>query len=185
MLILSIAALLYYIPLLVIFPRTPEDLIFRQEPTKADLIVVLGGDISSRFKKAFQLAGNGYSSRIFCPSIRFPENNQLIEQLISENPDITFTAGTGSTSTFTDAIITKNYIYDKDIKTILLVTSDFHSFRASWIFNRILKQVNIVSVPVITRFSTDFIHNKKSCTHWAYRSEQEKFFLYYTMYNLY
>ncbi len=182
LIILICFMLFLMVKLLLIFPWSPDQLILGENPIEADLIVVLGGDINSRFEHAFNLAESGYSNNIFCPTIRFSENYPLISNLQDNNPDINFVTDSGSESTFDDAIITKNYIKDNKIKKILLVTSDYHSFRAKWIFNKVLDLVEIISVPALTNYSLNFLTNTIENKHWAYRSEQKKFLFYYMVY---
>lgn len=171
----------FIIEFIILFPWSPNSLVIVEPPRKSDLIVVLGGGIENRFIKAFNLAKSGYSNQIFCPTIRFPKNNPLISQLKTENPGIEFITGAGSDSTFKDAQITKTYIKNKNIHRIILVTSDFHSYRALWIFKKVLSTTGIISVPAETSYSKEFL-NGKSKKHWAYRSEQLKFLYYYFRY---
>ncbi len=179
--ILVIIFSIFIIKFLCIFPWNVEDLISSEPPQKADLIVILGGDINNRFEKAFKLAKKGYCDKIFCPTVRFDENQKIIDLFINNNPEIESYFESGSTSTLSDAKITNTYISDKNIKTILLVTSDYHSFRAEWVFTKILNETEIVSQPVITSYSKQISENNAR-KHWAFHSERQKFAFYYFFY---
>ena len=104
---------------LFIFPWTPEMLVITDRLEPCDLIVFLAGEYYERIDYAFELAEQGYSQKIFAASI-----------------------------TYEEALDAKKFVESRNINSMLLVTSFYHSLRAAWVFRRIMPNIKIVSAPV-------------------------------------
>ncbi|HUU41469.1 MAG TPA: YdcF family protein [Desulfatiglandales bacterium] len=177
--------LFFFIRLLIIFPWTPHELVYAEEPEPADLIVVLDGE-SGRIDLAFELIARGYSSILFTPGIKQQKSrNKILQKLAQASPSVRFFEGRGVESTYEEALETRRFIAGQNIDSILLVTSPYHSYRAYWIFRKVLRGIRIVSTPEPLEnswFSPGAV--KKENRHFEiFRKEQKKFFVYYLLYS--
>ncbi|MEJ2664160.1 MAG: YdcF family protein [Spirochaetia bacterium] len=119
----------FIVNLLLIFPWSPAALVEADRLLPADLIVFLGGAFNERVDYAFSLAGTGYGRLLYTP-----------------NPG-DFFAGNGASSTFEEALNTRDFVRKHSIRSILLVTSPYHSLRAAWIFRKVMPGIAVVSAP--------------------------------------
>lgn len=166
----------WIIRLIIIFPWTQKKLVYSDELKPCELIVVLAGEYYERIDHAFDLAEHGYSKRIFAPSLGYIQSRKLVQKRLLQNKgNLQFIEGEGAASTYEDALITKRFIKDNSISSIILVTSSYHSYRAQWIFKKIIPGIKIISAPVRNNF--DKISS-------YFYSEQLKFLWYYIMYSL-
>jgi uncharacterized SAM-binding protein YcdF (DUF218 family) len=141
-------------------------LIFEQEPQKADVIVVLNGRDTERSLTAVDLYNKGYSNLIVM-SIGYKQpgsdefwkrvggnfNGKVFFQRAIEAmgvPEESFRfIGNGVTSTYDEAVATKEFLKKNGYRSILLVTSKWHSKRAYLTFRSALKndEIKIVNHP--------------------------------------
>ncbi len=130
--------------LLVLFPL--RFLTIRQTPIPADAIIVLGGDVGDRTKRALELVKQGYCDRILLTGQGklalvtnwFNEADVSLDCLHLE-----LEAG----STYENAKFSEPVIRKWGSTNVLLVTSDFHSRRTLSVFQRRMPGINFVSVP--------------------------------------
>ncbi len=152
--VLCILIFIWIAWLLIIFPWTPERLAYRKAPESADLMVVLDGETYVRIDHAFDLIEQGFAESLFVPGLKKMSSRKRIGERIEElGRPIRFGEGRGVTSTYEEALETKHFINhdlpaEQKIRTILLVTSPYHSYRAWWIFQKVLPQIKIVPTPV-------------------------------------
>lgn len=173
------------IRLLVYYPYTPEDIVCARAPEKADAIVFLEGEHYIRIDRSFDLAEKGYADVIFCPGLLLKRNIDYIQQRLVEAGDsLEYLEGGGSSSTYGDAIETRRFIKGKSIESILLVTSPYHSYRAWWVFSKVLHDVEVISVPVPFENNWFKLEDvvKGSFQYKVYRREQIKFALSFLLY---
>ena len=158
--------------------------IIANKPEEVNLIIVLEGDILSRFNKAFKLAEKGYSNTIYSPGIVYKENSEFVQLKLIQDEQILFFEGPGASSTLEEAILTKSFIenYSKNIQKVILVTSDYHSKRADYVFSYILNDIEIISVPTLTDFSND-LKNGKPQDFLLYKQERKKTIFYFLLIN--
>ena len=144
----------WLIGLLIQFPFSTKKLLKYDKLQKSDLIVFISGN-NERSIYALKLLEQNYSNHLFSPGGE-PEIKTILQKFnnINSKNKLIFDYYNNSDSTFEDAVNTKKYIQDKDIKTILLVTSPYHSYRAYWIFKKILPDINIISATVPLNEST-------------------------------
>lgn len=168
------------------FPWFPQQLYFAQPPQKSDLIVFLDGEYQERVLRAFELYDQGYAKKIFSPNIKVYANKQVVlrrRKLMGK--DLKFYEGPVAASTYEEALVTKAFVQKYHLKSLILVTSSYHSYRAYWIFTKLMPDITITSCPVtlekswfkFDRANTDPDHRK------IVRSEQLKFLGYYLKYN--
>jgi uncharacterized SAM-binding protein YcdF (DUF218 family) len=145
-----------------------EYLIVQQPtPQQADVIVILANwdDTIIRVRAGADLYKGGVAKAIFVPRMERMEGLEEIKKLginIPENRDlvITILQGLGVpldaiatsaqevTSTWDEAQEVSNLIEDKGYKSVVLVTSKYHSRRASLILKDALKgKATVISIP--------------------------------------
>lgn len=182
--IITLTVSIWFIGLLLQFPFSTKKLLKSDKLKKADLIVFVSGN-NKRSKYALKLLKQGYFTHLFSPGGE-PNIKTILQKFnnINSNNNLTFNYYKNSDSTFEDAINTKKYIKGKNITNILLVTSPYHSYRAKWIFKKILPKINIISATVPIKessFNPDHLKNKKSISYRLARLEQLKFIFYYIL----
>lgn len=153
LLVLLLAVWIFAAPFLAAF------LIVEKPLEKADAIFVFGGSsvYIERTRKAAELFKQGVSNKIFLtddgtrggwskveqrnPSFVELAKNELIEQGVpSENIEILRPV---VSSTFDEANLLTDTIKAKNPKSVLLVTSAYHTRRAFWICEKVLRENNI------------------------------------------
>jgi uncharacterized SAM-binding protein YcdF (DUF218 family) len=141
-------------------------LIFEQNPQKADVIVVLNGRDTERSLAAVDLYNKGYSNLIvmstgskqpgsdeFWKRVGNNFNGKIFFQRAVEAmgvPESSFKfIGNGVTSTYDEAVATSEFLRKQGYKSILLVTSKWHSKRAYLTFRSVLKndEIKIIMQP--------------------------------------
>jgi len=159
-LILGCYILLFHSPIVWI---AGDQLAVRHEPEKVDAIVVLSGDgetsyINQSYQRrtldAIKYFKNGYASQIIISSGRdqtFSEveiiKSLLIKREISE--DVIFITNEYPKSTFENILLIKDMLIKKNIKSIILITSPYHSRRALWIFRKTFPELIVLAPKVI------------------------------------
>jgi uncharacterized SAM-binding protein YcdF (DUF218 family) len=129
-------------------------LVFEQTPQKADVIVVLNGRDTERSLAAVDLYNRGYSKLIlmargskqpgsdeFWKRVGSDWNSKIFFQRAIEAMGIPHTSfkmiGHGVTSTYDEAKVAKRFVNKNGYKSILLVTSKWHSKRAYLTFRSV------------------------------------------------
>ncbi|MBA7519968.1 hypothetical protein ES705_12056 [subsurface metagenome] len=151
-----------------IVPNLGQWLVVMDELQESDMIVVLMGNVYDRILEATDLYDEGYSDRIVLINsyitakeiiinrgIKVYENTLLSKMAAIDlgipEEDVLILEG-NSRSTQDEAMIIREYVKNnKEIKSIILVTSKFHSGRAKKIFKKALsvldREVDIYSNP--------------------------------------
>ena len=121
------------------------------EATKTDAIVVLTGG-RHRLFVAIQLLNKGLSDKLFISGVQKGTSLRDLEAKndikIANTKDIVLDRI--ATNTFENARETSSWIAKQDIKSIRLVTSNYHLFRSLVEFRRWNKDVNIILHPVFS-----------------------------------
>ena len=129
----------------------------------ADIIYLLTGDVGSRPFHAIELYRENYTNTIVIPQHEFNPAEELgiypnptdaaVKVLllngVNKSDIIIIDFKNGVTSTKDEAIALLHYINKTQIKKVVIVTSAFHSYRAKYIFKKVLKEtpVNIIMSP--------------------------------------
>jgi uncharacterized SAM-binding protein YcdF (DUF218 family) len=183
--IICITLIIFIINLILIYPWKPEQVVYGDRLKKADLIVVLDGEYYPRIDYAFKLVEEGYSDMIFYPSLGYKQTRERIEERLPDfNGKLNFHEGEGASSTFEEALLTRIFIKNNNINSLLLVTSPYHSYRAYRTFTNIIPEAEIISAPVPFKdnwFKLNNIEKNEEALR-VIRSEQYKFIAYYLMY---
>ncbi|MCF1716374.1 YdcF family protein [Flavihumibacter sp. RY-1] len=148
-------------------------LVAKNEPVKADAIVILMGDLEERGKFAADLYNRKYGNKIFIATPSSYKKDFLnkygihVEDDIDVMKKLLINLGVGQNDIYCLDQITENTIgearvlldhlhNDTSIKSVLVATSSYHSARAKHIFNSYAKSKNNeieVCVP-LNKYST-------------------------------
>lgn len=178
------AVLFCLLPLLWLYPFTPEKLLVYEHPVQADAVVVLSGE-AHREEYGLKLVKDGYASELFASGFQDPWTIKKMERTLQQASHHDVLVEPLSTSTFSDALYTKRIAHQKNWKTILVVTSPEHSLRARWIFRKVMPEIRVYSVPVPLGMDGFDIEKAKIPGTWEniqFVSEQKKFLAYYFLY---
>ncbi|WP_411843812.1 YdcF family protein [Salinicoccus sp. HZC-1] len=128
--------LLVFIVTILIDSILPVD---ADDPVESDLIVLLGGGDQGRVKKAAELYKEGYADQVLITPVG--GNRTASEtKTIAEHygiPRDAMIMEKDSTSTYTNAVQTTEFMEEKDMESALVVTSDYHVKRAEFIFDKV------------------------------------------------
>lgn len=116
---------------------------------KTDAIVVLTGG-KDRIETAMELFADGLSPELFITGVN-PEvrREEVLARAKRKLPDCCITLGYKATTTTENGTETKDWIKDKDLKTIRLVTSNFHMPRAFLELHHALPGIKITLHPIM------------------------------------
>ncbi len=144
-------------------------LVKKDEPVNADAIVVLMGSIPDRVLQAADLYHQGLAGKVLMVETGQADTDKVLEERgtfimsktrLSKNAEISLGIPAdsiiilqgGANSTQMEATIIRDYIRRiSDIDTLLLVSSSFHTHRASMIFKTAFRKagmhIDIFSIP--------------------------------------
>ena len=111
-------------------------LVVDSEAQQADVAVVLGGGGGSRLRKALEIYEQGIVSGLVLVDEKESYWDHMLAQQCPDCKDGSkpLTILTGSTSTWTDAVLVHKHCDVKGIKSLLVVTDPYHTRRASLVF---------------------------------------------------
>ncbi|RDW20758.1 YdcF family protein [Oceanobacillus chungangensis] len=118
-----------------------EFLIVNEKPKKVDAIIVLSGEMG-RLEKAAELFREGYAEFLML------SNSSVLGTTIQEATDLgipynKIISEEEATSTYTNALYTKKEMEKNNLKSAIVVSSDFHMRRSKLIFDRLYKGTGI------------------------------------------
>jgi uncharacterized SAM-binding protein YcdF (DUF218 family)/glycosyltransferase involved in cell wall biosynthesis len=159
-LILACYILLFHSPIVWI---AGDQLAVSHEPQKVDAIVVLSGDgeinyINQSYQRrtldAIKYFKNGYASQIIISSGRdqtFSEVEIIKSLLVKRGvpEDVIFLINEYPKSTFENISLINDKLNKNNIKSIILITSPYHSRRALWIFRKTFPELIVLAPKVI------------------------------------
>jgi uncharacterized SAM-binding protein YcdF (DUF218 family) len=119
-----------------------------QPPEKADVILVPSGDDAPRLARAAELYSKGYAPKILLTGFgkpdpvveSFQKNHKIPSSALVIEPD--------ATNTYTNATRSAPLLRKSGARTVILVTSWWHSRRALHTFRHVMPDVRFISVPV-------------------------------------
>ena len=157
------AVVIFFGVLILLFGLFFSDslLVSRQVPRQADVIVVLDGENVGRTLKALQLYHMGFAPTVLVSGCG---DGEIIAQnlAVAGVPRESILIENHSKSTFENASFSLPILNRCNVKTIILVTSWFHSRRATSVFNDISGQISVISVPTDTATFEHLISNKET-----------------------
>jgi uncharacterized SAM-binding protein YcdF (DUF218 family) len=141
-------------------------LVFEQEPQKSDIIVVLNGRDMERALAAVDLHNKGYANlMVMARGSKQPGCDEFFKRVGRNWDSKTFfqrtieamgvpqkafkLIGNGVTSTYDEAKVAEKFLGQNGYKSMVLVTSKWHSKRAHLTFESVFKddKINIVTHP--------------------------------------
>jgi len=132
---------------------------------KADAIIVLGGSVPDRILEAVDIYKEGYAPLIIMTRERKPEGYDELHKLGIKVPEghdlikiIALKLGVPESaivtidkrvdSTFSELRTIYNFLRKKSFKSVILVTSKYHTTRATIVFNRVTKgRIKVITRP--------------------------------------
>ncbi|MEC1718833.1 YdcF family protein [Schinkia azotoformans] len=119
-------------------------LIADETAEKSDALIVLGGEIKGeRTKRAVELYNQGFAGTlIFSDGTDLSWRTKAVDEMIvlaSELgiPDTAIKKETDSRSTYENAVYSKKLMLDNGFKSAIVVTTDWHSKRSKFIFDKV------------------------------------------------
>lgn len=135
----------------VVFLTLLENYDQTEQNEKADAIIVLTGG-QNRIERGLELLSQGISTELFITGVNQAVSKKDILALAPKPdrvPDCCITLGYKAETTIENAIEAKEWLTDKpDIKTVELITSDYHIYRAAVEFRAIIEDVEFRLHPV-------------------------------------
>jgi len=128
-------------------------LIYSETPQQSELILVLGGDFwGPRVLKGAELGRAGYAPLVLISGPPYqgrPEGELAIPFLEGKGYSRKMFAvfGHNAPSTWTEAMAVRQELLRRGVKRVILVTSAYHSRRASLVFRLLCPGVKFISVP--------------------------------------
>ena len=118
-------------------------LIVNEVPQKSDVIIVLGGDAANRVGYGAKLYQSGYADKVLLSGKDM--NQQALSLGISESAIL---LEDQSMTTFENAQYSLKIVQDQGYKSAIVVTSPYHTRRASIIFTQFFKEIDLTICPV-------------------------------------
>jgi uncharacterized SAM-binding protein YcdF (DUF218 family) len=166
------------------FPFHPGDLVRREPPTPADAVLILEG-APSRIDRALGLVEAGLTDTIVYPGMNSGSADLLEQHAHARGIHYRLISDSGTDGTYDEALNALQLLRtERSIRTVLVVTSDYHSHRTYWILRRVLpRRVTLVSVPAPERWWSPQSASVHGSAAWrTYRREQYKFLGYFLLY---
>jgi uncharacterized SAM-binding protein YcdF (DUF218 family) len=160
LLLLLIAVLIFYIFHVPVLTALGSYLVLDQPPVKADAVVVLGGDeFGMRTVKAAQLVEAGYAPYVLLsgPPILLAHESELMLAFALKQgyPAFLFQQYPhDANSTYEEETLLAPELERRGIHRILLVTSNYHSRRATYLFREIAPWLTVDPVDAPDRYFT-------------------------------
>ncbi|MCL6611099.1 MAG: YdcF family protein [Peptococcaceae bacterium] len=129
-------------------------LVVDEKPRRCDAVVILSGETVPRVAKGVELYKEGYAGLIIMsgggrPTSRLTDADLMrMEAVDSGVPPEVVLLENKSESTYENAVNVKEIILEKGIKSFLLVTSNYHTRRARYIFGRVFKGTGVEIITV-------------------------------------
>ncbi|MHB8157364.1 MAG: YdcF family protein [Desulfocucumaceae bacterium] len=139
-------------------------LVVDEKPQKCDAIVILGGETIPRVARGAELYKEGYANVLIMSgggglTSRITEADlMLIEAGDLGVPQSAVILEKKSESTYENAVYVKQIILEKDYKSFLLVTSNYHTRRARSTFDSVFKDTGVQFITIAApdpKFSPD------------------------------
>ncbi|KKB40901.1 YdcF family protein [Bacillus thermotolerans] len=135
---------------IIFFPAIRSILVVNEKPEVVDVIIVLSGE-AGRLEKAAELYHADYADRVMLSlaTEKGTTPEEAVEFGISEKHLI---LEKKATSTYTNALYTKEKIEEYNINSAIVVSSDYHMQRVELVFDRVysdsgIKLIYVASPP--------------------------------------
>ncbi|WP_051475731.1 YdcF family protein [Bacillus sp. J37] len=112
-------------------------LVVNEDPKKSDVIIVLSG-YEGRLEKGIDLFNRGFGEYLILTNSDYFNEEKLLKSGIPMDKII---YEQDADSTYTNATLTKNIMLDHKFDSAIIVTSEFHTSRSKYIFNKVYKDL--------------------------------------------
>lgn len=132
-------------------PLFAEWLVVRDPVTIADAIFILSGNVVWRAPLAARLYREGRAPRVLVTGGYYSDyflvltgerltDAEVVARVLASLgvPRAAMTLVKGGTSTYEEALILRRLVDDLGLRSVIVVTSNFHSRRARWVFRKVL-----------------------------------------------
>ncbi|MEM1502850.1 YdcF family protein [Domibacillus sp. 8LH] len=126
---------------LLLLPLARMFLVVDEQPTEAEVIITLSGDVG-RLGKAADLYHKGYSNKVMLSNAAEPETTPE-EAVTLGVPKQDLLLEKEATSTYTNALYTKELMVEQGFDSAIVVSSDYHMRRVKLIFDQVFKNSGI------------------------------------------
>lgn len=142
-------------------PLPAEWLVVRDRLAKSELLFIPSGNVVWRAPLVARLYRDGYAPRVLVTGGYYSDyfllltgetftDAEMVARVLANLgvPREAMALVKGGTSTYEEALILRKYVDDHSVRSVIVVTSNFHSRRARWIFRKVLggRQVGISMV---------------------------------------
>ncbi|MCP3761391.1 YdcF family protein [Domibacillus sp. A3M-37] len=134
-------AFLAIVGFVVLFPLARLFLVVNEEPKNADVIIALSGDVG-RLEKAADLYHEGYADQVMLSLAN--EAGMTVEEAVAfgvSEQDLLLEEE--ATSTYTNALYTKEMMVEKGFDSAIVVSSDYHMRRVKLVFEHVYRDSGI------------------------------------------
>jgi uncharacterized SAM-binding protein YcdF (DUF218 family) len=133
-----------------LLPAAARFLDVSEPPARVDYVMVLGGGTDSRPFVAAALVKAGLADRVLLAQVRrapavedgvMPPEEEIVKRVLTArgvSPEVVTVLPGACDSTFDEARLLARFLDDKEAYTVTVVTHNYHSRRARWVFRRVL-----------------------------------------------
>lgn len=139
-----IGILVLLVAIILIFLRAGNFLVVGETPIKSYVIVVLSGGSDDRVDLGTKLFKEGYGDYFLFSGKRNTTSPGIKEQLIKSGvQEEKITLEIKSTSTYENALFTKQLLEKDKTQSAIIVTSNYHMRRTRLVFNKVFQGTEI------------------------------------------
>ncbi|WP_050183301.1 YdcF family protein [Domibacillus robiginosus] len=126
---------------LLVLPLARMFLVVDEKPLEAEVIITLSGD-TGRLGKAADLYHKGYSNKVILSNAAEPGTTPE-EAVALGVPEEDILLEKEATSTYTNALYTKEIMTEQEFDSAIVVSSDYHMRRVKFTFDHVYKDSGI------------------------------------------
>jgi uncharacterized SAM-binding protein YcdF (DUF218 family) len=124
------------------WPQLVKILTIDQQPENADVIIVLAGE-TERELYAAELYMQGFAPRIIMSGCA-PAGQLMAQRAVERGvPGKDIIVEEKSVSTYENAIFSKDIVLQQNLKSAMIVTSNYHMLRSKMVFERVFKGTGV------------------------------------------
>lgn len=127
--------------LVLLFILGREYLVVYEEPVQADVVIALSGDVG-RLERAAELYHAGYADAVMLSLANEP-GMTVQEATAFGVPESDLILEEEATSTYTNAVYTKEVMMENGFESALVVSSDYHIRRVKLVFDQVYEGTDI------------------------------------------
>lgn len=119
-------------------------LVIDETPVKADTIILLSGDVG-RLEKSVSLMNSGYADKLILTKTNGRGRGEIsLDSVIRAGvPKEVILPEYEATSTYTNAVYSKQIMLHNEFKSALVVSSNYHMRRVQYTFDKVYKDTGI------------------------------------------